>query len=102
MLADYLKVARNLDVQPPYFVFLSFLDVKGARLALPGSRAWYAEDERHTVQEETLMLPEIMVEEHDAPAETTLRPLFDIVWNAFGFSRSFNYDDQGNWIGQRR
>jgi hypothetical protein len=26
-----------------------------------------------------------------------LRPLFDAVWNAAGWERSFNYDEKGKW-----
>jgi hypothetical protein len=34
------------------------------------------------------------------PAVRILAPLFDQVWQAFGFERSFNFDEQGNWLGQ--
>ena len=49
--------------------------------------------------EDVLNLPEIVIEERAAEPTKVLRPLFDMVWNAFGFSRSFNYDEQGNWSG---
>ena len=29
-----------------------------------------------------------------------MQQLFDMVWNAYGLSRSFNYDEQGNWKGR--
>lgn len=28
-----------------------------------------------------------------------MRPLFDVVWNAFGLARSFNYNEKGEWVG---
>jgi hypothetical protein len=28
---------------------------------------------------------------------TLLRPVFDAVWNAAGWERSFNYDENGKW-----
>ena len=100
MLTEYLQVAANLEVQPPYFVFLSFACVKGARLGLPSNRRWWRDEQTHTVPEDTLMLPEVVIDEHDVPVEKLLRPLFDTVWNAFGFIRSFNYDEQGDRVGR--
>jgi hypothetical protein len=35
------------------------------------------------------------------PPHTIMRPLFDRIWNAFGYARSGNYNDAGEWVGQR-
>ena len=43
--------------------------------------------------DDTLVLPEVVIEDQ---AEKVLNPLFDTVWNAFGFNRSSNYDNEGN------
>ena len=98
-LTDYLKVADSLNLEPPYYGFLSLLGVKGGRLVVQQGRGWPGEDERYTVEEDVLNLPEIVIEEQAAEPTKIMRPLFDMVWNAFGFSRSFNYDEQGNWSG---
>ena len=37
--------------------------------------------------------------DRDAPVHEVLRPAFDMVWNAFGFIGSRNYDAEGNWAG---
>ena len=87
LLCDYLKVASNVGIDGPYSVFLSFTNVKGARLEPPSRRARLTEEERHTVQEESLLLPEIVIDERDAATEDTLEPLFETVWNCFGLNR---------------
>lgn len=35
----------------------------------------------------------------DKPLHLALKPAFDMVWNAFGVVRSWNYDETGNWVG---
>ena len=45
-----------------------------------------------------LLLPEIIVEEYKNNTAALLRPAFDAVWQASGFLRSGNYDDNGKWI----
>ena len=41
------------------------------------------------------MLPEVIVEEYDKTAEENLKPLFIMIWQAAGFDRNYNYDQQG-------
>lgn len=46
-----------------------------------------------------LMWPDVELSEADA-AERALRPVFDMVWQAAGLHQSFNYDENGNWVGR--
>jgi hypothetical protein len=56
---------------------------------------------KHEVDRDYLLIPEILVESYDTPASEILRPAFDAVWQACGFPRSLNYDEQGNWQERR-
>ena len=48
------------------------------------------------LRQDTLLVPEVVFERYEGLVpETILKPCFDVVWNAFGFSRSLNYDDSG-------
>jgi hypothetical protein len=40
-----------------------------------------------------------MIEEYGAKPEDVLRPAFDALWQAGGWSRCYRYDDEGKWIG---
>lgn len=53
-----------------------------------------------TVTDNTMMLPEAVFEGDGMEPYEILRPIFDMVWNTFGFIGSLNYDDQGKWVGQ--
>lgn len=49
----------------------------------------------------TVVVPDVLLRSEDT-SEQALRPLFDLVWQAAGLLRSYNYDDQGNWAPQRQ
>ena len=76
-------------------MFLTFVDVKRCVLVSSGRSPlrvleWL---------DDTLVLPEVVIEDRADQLEKVLKPLFDTVWNAFGFNRSSNYDAEGNWVG---
>ena len=95
-LQRYMEVADNFGLEPPYYGFLSLLGMMGAKMGMPPGVLLHVEEFRHAVNDDTLMLPEVVIEERAVDAAKVLRPVFDTVWNAFGFSRLFNYDEQGN------
>ena len=97
-LAQYAKVVSDLGVPPPLYVFLSFVGVQGCRISVD---PLWRHDDLHLLREDTLLLPEIVIEREEFEPHRVLRPVFDMVWNAFGFERSFNYDDNGNWVQYR-
>ncbi len=54
------------------------------------------------IDRDTLVLPEVFIEDYESiinesEVARTLRPIFDAIWNACGFERSYNYDEDGNW-----
>lgn len=97
-LNSYLPALRDLGVETPAYVFFSLLGVKGYRMGV--SRQRFFETENFVADRDVLDFPEIMVTDWDCDTERLMRPLFDMVWNAFGLMRSFNYNDQGEWVGQ--
>ncbi len=93
-LASYLSFLQKLNVEPPIFVFLTLLGVKGYSMAVSG-RFPFAE--HHTIDRDILQLPEAIIENYDVRAQDVLRPCFDSIWNACGFQRDFNYNDANEW-----
>jgi len=94
--SEYISVLETLNVELPLFVFLTLLGVKGYSMGIDGTG--FRTRETLTIDREVLLLPEIVIESYDAKAEEVLRPCFDSVWNACGFPRSLNYDDNGKWV----
>jgi hypothetical protein len=94
----YLKLMSELDVEPPIFIFLSLLNVKEYKIATSnGGFTEYSD----FIDRDMLLLPAEVIENHDVRAETVLKPLFDLIWNACGYPKSLNFDESGNWIPRR-
>lgn len=91
----YLNILKSLDVVPPIFVFLTLIGVEGQRMGY--SRFNYHFDDV-PIADDILYLPEAVIENYDQELTSTLKPMFDLVWNACGIPHSLNFDKDGNWI----
>ncbi|MFH7325275.1 helix-turn-helix domain-containing protein [Desulfurivibrio sp. C05AmB] len=90
----YLRSYEALSVETPFFVFLTFIGVKEYNFAVKYSPF----RQTNTVDLDLIQLPEIIIETYDTEAQTILRPLFDMVWNAWGYDKCYNYNEEGNWV----
>ena len=92
-LKNYISVQEHLNVDLPIVIMLTLLNVRGVIMdANIGVNA-----SRNPIDREVLLLPEIIVEEFGERPATIMRPIFDSVWNAAGWSRSMNYNESGEW-----
>jgi hypothetical protein len=94
-----LALLRQLHIDPPFVVMLSYLGVRGYSMFV-GSMRW--QSNAHHVERDNLFLDEIMVEDEAPDFGRIIRPAFDQVWNACGWAKSLNYDADGNWREQAR
>jgi hypothetical protein len=89
----YLKLLCDLEIEPPIYVFLTLAGVLNYRFAV-GNRFPRGSS---PLDRDVLSIPEVVINSYDSEPHTILRPIFDMVWNCFGFERSFNYDEKGDW-----
>jgi len=94
-LGSYLKVMQDIGLQPPVYVALALLHVDGYYMAVSNSIGTM---DVQPIDRSELLLPEIAIENLGNHPYAILRPLFDMVWNAAGWPRSMNYDEEGKWI----
>ena len=95
-LSEYILILEKLGVELPFFIMLSFLDVKGYSMSNSNS---YFLGYDYQIDRNNLLMPEVMIENFDFEPSKVMKPIFDAVWNACGYSGSMNYDDSGNWHG---
>ena len=91
---SYLNTLNALTVEPPMFVFLTLLGVKGYSMVV---RESYGRTESYTIDRDVLQLPEAVIENYDGSADKILRPCFDAIWNACGYPRDLYYNDADEW-----
>ena len=89
-LDQFLKVEKSLGMEPPVFVMLSFVGVRGYRIL----SEWTQYEVPYQFDRDVLLLPESMVEDFDEPADQLLQPAFDAVWQAAGYERCRHYKNR--------
>ena len=88
------RLLQSIGVNVPLVVALTLLRAKGLFMGRNG----FVGDPGYAIDSETLVLPEALVEDFATPPTQILKPIFDLIWNACGFSGSENFDLDGNWI----
>jgi hypothetical protein len=79
------------------YVGLSLCNAKGCALIYDAGGYWV--DSGAKLDEEVIALPECVIEGPDADVQILMKPMFDMIWNAFGHFQSGKYNHEGRWIG---
>jgi hypothetical protein len=95
-LRRYSSIQKELGVEPPLLVMLNLVSVLSYTMGVDQRYSFY---NGHPIDRDTLIVPEVMVENFGFDPAAALRPAFDAVWNAAGWPRSINYNNEGNWVG---
>ncbi|MEK7280999.1 MAG: ATP-binding protein, partial [Chloroflexota bacterium] len=82
-------------IDPPLVLMLTLLGVHGYKMAVNPSRTFR---EAYPIDRDSLIIPERVIEDFDADVGEVLKPCFDAIWNAAGWPKSINYDDNGKRI----
>lgn len=91
VIGNYLE----LGIQPPIWCFLSLVKMKGIYPGVMHPRRSFLPMDR-----DVALLSEITIDDFSEQPHSSIKTLLDMLANAFGFPRSFSYDQDGNWIGQ--
>jgi len=94
-LKSYLPALRDLGFEPPAYIFLSFLGIKGYELSLRSGSV--VPDSACPADRDFLDIPEVTLCDWTCDVATLMRPAFDSVWNVFGYEGSANYNKEGKW-----
>jgi hypothetical protein len=49
------------------------------------------------MESDVAILPPVQIGSLDEEVPTVMKPIFDAVWNACGYPRSYNYTENGTW-----
>ncbi len=53
--------------------------------------------DQRPIDRDSLVIPEVLIEDLSCDVAATLRLAFDMIWNACGFPYSLNCNDDGKW-----
>lgn len=86
-LVEFLKNQTNnykiLGMDEPFYVSVSMFGVNGHKFVLPAN---YILVGTRILNEDKLIFPEILIEDRESIVEK-ITPIFDALWNAFGFPK---------------
>ena len=95
-LETCITLYQKLLVNLPFVLLVTFAGVQGYKLAV-NQRLDTWHQHTHKIDRNLLLLPETIIEDFAVDPSTALRPIFDSVWNAAGWARSYGYNDAGEW-----
>jgi len=86
-----------LEVPPAVSFFVSLHGMRGVTLHTSHRLSLHRHFE---FDRDTILLPEVAMENVGAPPAQVLRPAMDALWQAAGLERCFYYSDDGRWMPQ--
>jgi hypothetical protein len=90
---SYFEVLKRLELQPPFAISLNLLNIKDYVLKIEVVTPWRIfKYDRYLLQ-----CPVVLLNNYNEIISKILRPIFDSLWNAFGYERSLHYDSNRNW-----
>lgn len=98
-LPTCFQMIGQLGCSAPVLVGVTLIGVRGMTSVVASARG-YGGQRGEPIDRDILMLPEALAEDISAPPGPLLKPMFDLVWNACGFSSSPYFDAAGNWTGK--
>ena len=90
----YGELQKLLGVEPPWFLMVSLMGMKGYRISHPMFQYGFSEHSGE-IDRAHLVIPEVMINDFDNIA-MAMKPIFNTIWNAAGHRGSPNYDASGN------
>ena len=86
-----------LDYDLPIILMYSLLKAHNSILYLCDGWKYQLEEYQGKFDRAIINLPEMVVEDLALPTHKLLKPIFDLIWNAAGFTGSKNYDVNDEW-----
>ena len=88
-----------MAVEPPASLFVTLIGARGANLAIAAAHGFYIR--QHLFDRDEMLLRDVLLTDWAGDIPAQLKPLFDELWQAAGFPRCRDYDEQGNWRPRR-
>lgn len=95
---EYLDVMKAYELGLPVFAFVSFIGVHDVTLRYNAGYGAGSHVSRQ-YRRDAIVLPDLTINTTTPDVPELLKPIFNALWNAFGFLRSDMYDGQGKWRG---
>lgn len=93
LFSDYQRFCKAVKCESPLWLFSALVECKGHRMQAGRFRDFAGTG----IDRSPAILPELKISTCDGEPQKVLRPWCDLLWQAAGVERSFNFDQEGNW-----
>lgn len=90
-VGQYMKVLNTLDIQNPFYIYITLTNVKGYTLGTSYTNF----SDSNEIDKQDISLPRVLLEDPENIA-LPLKAAFDVLWNSGGAPESINYQN-GEW-----
>lgn len=95
---DYIKILEQRNVSFPVAIALTLTGIKEYSFAAGSYTPLFRNKFPH--RNDILIIPENLILDTSSRHSDLFRPIFDSLWNSYGYEKSLNFDNDGVW-GQR-
>jgi len=88
----YMRFFEKSSITLPAYIFLTITKSKGYALRNRKNYLFNLRLQAKRVDRNILFLPEVEINNYKTDSSLMLKPIFDLMWNAFGFDRCQNYE----------
>lgn len=93
---QYVLVMEAIEIPFPVFVAVGLCGSPNYRMKFDRGVGWQFAG---PLNGPVIAIPEVAIQNANADIPTALRPILDMIWNAFGFPECWMYDSGGAWRG---
>lgn len=90
-LRTYLGALVKLGIESSFILMFSLINIRHYRYGYQRYHGFL--DPK--IDRDYLLLPDVIIEPSDKEIDRTIRPIFDMLWQASGYDQSPNYDNTG-------
>ena len=87
-----LEYYKRIDISTPIVLSCSIMNGLGYSIS-------EYDDEYGEIDRDALLIPDVIINDSSVPAEIILKPVFDAIWNACGYTHCNAYDDDNVYKG---
>jgi hypothetical protein len=98
-LKNYLSLLNQIEITPPIFLMITFLNVAGAIMWTNNIDIFLSTKSLLPYNRNIMSFPEIELQSIvTEDADKILRPIFDVMWQAAGQEKCPHYNAEGKWV----
>lgn len=95
---QYITILKELSIDLPVYILLTLIDVSECFLAICSNVKFeHFLSVAQNYIDEDVFFEEHILESLDTPIEEFFKPLFNRLWNVWGYDRCFHYNENGTY-----